>query len=163
MPIDTAKVQGRRALRFNSIEEMHAEVDRLTQAELAGTLTARGNWTLGQVLNHLGAWVNFPFDGYPPSINPPWIIRFIMKFQKKKYLREGLPAGVRIPNIQNGTEAIEVVPLDAGLNTFRAAWKRLAAQCPTRPNPLFGPISHEEWIAGNLRHAELHLSFFNPQ
>jgi hypothetical protein len=49
-PVDTAKVSGRRLLRFESIDEMMAEVDRLVEAERAGRLKRLGNWTLGQTL-----------------------------------------------------------------------------------------------------------------
>ena len=38
---------------------------------------------------------------------------------------------------------------------------RLESQVPTRPNPLFVSLTHEEYIKLNLRHAELHLSFFH--
>ena len=34
---------------------------------------------------------------------------------------------------------------------------------PAKPNPVFGPLTHEQWIQLNLRHAELHLGFLVPQ
>jgi len=38
--------------------------------------------------------------------------------------------------------------------------ERLRAGPPARPNVIFGPLTHDEWIQLHLRHAELHLSFF---
>ncbi|MFM7158861.1 MAG: DUF1569 domain-containing protein, partial [Planctomycetaceae bacterium] len=49
MPIDTAKVSGRRPLRFHSLDDILEEVDRLDQGEVVSI----GNWTPGQNLRHL--------------------------------------------------------------------------------------------------------------
>jgi hypothetical protein len=32
---------------------------------------------------------------------------------------------------------------------------------PAGPNPVLGKLSHQDWIKLNLRHAELHQSFFH--
>jgi len=87
----------------------------------------------------------------------------ILRTRKKKYLYEKLPAGVHIPKVEGGTLATEPLPLDEGLNRFRSAWERLRVSPPTKPNVIFGPMSHEEWTQLNLRHAELHLSFLHPE
>lgn len=157
--VDTGKVADRRRLRFESPREMHAEVDRLLVAERAGTLCRVGNWTLGQSLGHLGAWVNFGFDGNP--VRPPWLIKLYLKVMKNKYMNNGLPAGVKIPNVPGGTLATEPLSTEEGLRRFRAAWERLEAGAPGIPNPVFGPLTHEEWKKIHLRHAELHLGFFH--
>ena len=57
--VDTGKVPGRRPLRFESIDQVLAEVDRLVEAERAGQLKRLGNWTLGQVLGHLAVWAEY--------------------------------------------------------------------------------------------------------
>jgi hypothetical protein len=161
MPIDTAKVTGFRMLRFNSPMEMHADIARLVEADQARRLRQLGNWTLGQNLGHLAAWASYPFEGYP--ISPPFFIRWIMKGRKRKYLQEGLPRGVRIPRVEGGTLAVEVLSTDEGFNRINAAWARLEKNCPMVPNPIFGPLTHEEWIQMHLRHAELHLSFLKVE
>jgi len=53
-PVDTGKIVGRRPLRFETIDQMMAEVDRLVEAERAGRIKRLGNWT--QILGHLSAW-----------------------------------------------------------------------------------------------------------
>jgi hypothetical protein len=158
MKIDTAKVSARRTLRFNSPGEMEADVAKLVEAERAGRVTRVGNWTLGQALNHLGAWVTFAFEEHP--LKPPFFVRWIVGMRKNKYINVGLPAGVSIPKVEGGTVACEPTGLDEGLARFNAAWARLKKERPTRPNVIFGPLSHPEWINLNLRHAELHFSFF---
>ncbi len=68
-------------------------------------------------------------------------------------------AGARIPKVPNGTLGTELMSTEEGLSSFRANFQRIAAECPTRPNVIFGPLTHDEWINLHLRHAELHLSF----
>src|SRR5438105_1697591 len=64
-PVNTGKVAGRRPLRFESIDQVMAEVDRLVEAERAGRLGRLGNWTLGQTLGHLATWTEYAYTGAP--------------------------------------------------------------------------------------------------
>lgn len=160
--INTKNVSGRRAVKFNSVEDVLRDADALVAAERAGGLDAIGNWTLGQAMNHVAAWINFAFDGFPPNLRPPWFVKMVMRFLKGRYIR-GLPAGVRIPKVPGGTMATEVVSTEVGYSALKRAFERLAQIAPTQPSPLFGPMPHSEWIEFNLRHAELHLSFFKPR
>jgi hypothetical protein len=71
--------------------------------------------------------------------------------------------GVRIPRVAGGTLATDPLSLDEGLERFRRVMQRLKAEPHTEPSPIFGPLKHDESIAINLRHAELHLGFFVPK
>jgi hypothetical protein len=155
--VDTAKVD-RRTLRFESIDEALAESDRLAAAERAGRLKPLGNWTLGQALGHLAAWADYAYTGAPLKV--PFFVRWFVRLQKRKFLYGPMQAGVRIPRVEGGTLAIERLSLDDGLERFRRAMQRLKTEAPTKPSSVFGRLSHDESIALNLRHAELHLSFF---
>lgn len=158
--VNTKSVTDRRPLRFDTPQQMWADIDRLAAADRLGTLRRSGNWTLGQNLGHLAAFVDYAYDGFPGR--PPWIIRVILKPMKNKYIRKGLPSGVKIPGTAGGTWAIEAIPLEDGLERMRKAWDRLLKVAPSDPHPLFGKITHEEWKQLHLRHAELHLSFLHP-
>ena len=72
----------RRALRFESIDQMFAEVELLKAAESNGTLRSGGHWTLGQSLNHLAAWVDYGFEGAPIKI--PFLIRKLAPLMKSE-------------------------------------------------------------------------------
>ena len=159
--VDTGRVTGCRTLRFASLDELLADFERLAAAERAGTLRRCGNWTLGQALGHLAAWGQFAFDGLP--MRTPWFVKLILRTQKRKYLRGPLPRGVKIPKVAGGTLGTEPLSLDEGLSRYRAVTERLRREAPTKPSAVFGPLTHEEWIALHLRHAELHLSFFKPE
>jgi hypothetical protein len=153
----------RRTLRFGSIDEAIAEAERLVAAEREGRSTCVGNWKLGQALGHLATWANFAFDGYPPEVRAPLPVRMILRLMRGTILNKGMMPGVRVGKIPEGTVGLEPLDADEGLRRFRAAMERLRASAPTTANPVFGPLTHEQWIALNLRHAELHLSFQCPK
>ena len=160
-PVDTGKVAGRRVLRFESIDQALAEVERLTEAERAGRLRRLGNWTLGQALGHLAAWAEYGYTGSPLKV--PLLIKCILRLRKRKFLYGPMRAGVKIPGVEGGTLATEPVPLEGALGRYRRVLERLKAEAPAAPNPIFGPLAHDESVALNLRHAELHLGFLVPE
>ncbi len=161
--IDTKRVKGRRTLKFATAQEAITEIERLIAAERAGKLEKLGNWSLGTALNHMAEFIDYAYDGFPPDLNPPAVIKFILKFMKGTFLKRPLPAGYRIPDQADGTKATQPVELDIGAARCLKSWKRLASTVPKLTHPIFGPLTHEEWIAGHLRHAELHLSFYIPK
>ena len=149
----------RQTLRFASIDQVIENVEALIEAERGGRLEQRGNWTLGQTLGHLATWASFAFDGYPPQIRPPMPIRLILRLMRGHILTKGMMPGVRLRGVPGGTVGTEPLSTEEGFSRFRAAFGRLRDHPPTLVNPVFGPLTHEQWIALNLRHAELHLSF----
>lgn len=153
----------RRKLRFESVDDALAEAGRLVEAERAGTLDRLGNWSLGQALGHLATWANFAFDGYPSAVRAPWPVRMILRLMRGRILNEGMMSGVKIRGIPEGTVGLDSMDADEGLRRFRAAMERLRSTAPTLENPAFGPLTHEQWIQLNLRHAELHLGHLVPR
>jgi hypothetical protein len=157
-PMNTANVP-RRNLRFAAIDDVLAEIDRIVAADQGGTLKTVGNWTPGQIMGHVAAWIDYGYEGYPMR-PPPWFVRFILRRMAKKFLRHGMPAGKRIPGVEKGTFGIEPLATAEGADRLRRAFRRLASGEPARyDSPAFGPMSAEDRIQFNLRHAELHLSF----
>lgn len=161
--VNTAKVQvgpqGARELRFSSLEEVIHEMERIADAERQGTLKTLGNWTTGQTFGHLASWIDYSYDGFPAALNPPWIIRFIVRLQKKKFLHGKMPRGVKIPGSPDGTYGTEPMALDRGVARLRSSLERLQREKPTKKSVLFGELTHEEWIACTLRHSELHMGY----
>ncbi len=161
--IDTRKVVDRRRLRFEALDEAVRDAEMMADAERGGSLRATGNWSLGQAVGHLAFWARAPFDGYPAMRQPPWLLRKLLPLFKSRFLNNKLPAGARIPGVPDGTFGVEPLPTDQALEELQTNFSRLAKQAPAVPNLVFGPMTHEEWIKLNLRHAELHLSFFHPR
>ncbi len=159
--VNTAKTK-RRTLRFDSLDEMLAEAERITKAERAGKLKRLGNWSPGQAFGHLATWMNFSYEGFPPGARPPALIKFMLRFMRKKFLYQGLPAGVRIPKVDGGTYGTGRITIDDGLDRLRRSVERLRTEPAKFPSPAFGEMTQEERVALNLRHAELHMGFFEP-
>ena len=160
-PVDTGKVAERRILRFESLDQVLAEVERLAEAERAGRLRRLGNWTLGQALGHLASWAEYSYTGAP--LKAPFFVKWFLRLRKRKFLYGPMRAGVKIPRVEGGTLATEPVPLDEALERMRRVLGRLQTEAPTAPNVIFGPLTHDEWVALHCRHAELHLGFFVPE
>jgi hypothetical protein len=159
--VDTRKAP-RRALRFESIPRLRDELATVEAAHRAGTLRTTGNWTPGQVLGHLAAWASYPYDGYP--MNPPGWIRLLGRLTKRRFTRQTrpMPAGFRIHGAPEGTFGVENLEFDEGVRRLHAALDRLETTTPTIINPVFGRLSHAEWVGLNLNHAALHLGFLKP-
>ena len=149
----------RRKLRFDTIDDALADAQRLVDAERAGRLTSCGNWTLGQAIGHLATWANFAFDGYPDSVRAPLPVRMILRLMRSRILNHGMMPGVKVGRVPGGTLGLDVLPPDEAMSRYRTAMERLRATAPTIVNPVFGRLTHDQWIQLNLRHAELHLSF----
>jgi hypothetical protein len=157
--LDTTKVQNRRTLRFNSLDEMLADARALAAAP---NLKQLGNWTLGQALNHMASWIDYPYLGYPPDLVIPEEMKANARAIKHKLMHEPFNPGERIPGPAAGTFATEVVPTDIALARLESAVAHLRSGDPPIPDPAFGKLTAHEWTLMNLRHADLHLSFFVP-
>ena len=149
----------RRKLRFQTMDDALAEAERLVAAERDGRLVQVGTWPLGQTLGHLATWTSFALDGYPSSISPPAPVRWIGRLLRNRVINKGMMPGMKIRNVPGGTLGLEPMSADEGLRRYRTALERLRGNAPTIANPVFGRLTHEQWIQLNLRHAELHLGF----
>ena len=133
---------------------------RTLAAEWAGTLRRSGNWTAGQVFGHLATWINYGYEGYPMRL--PWFIRMLIRRKLPGYLRDGMPAGVRIPNVAGGTYGTDLLSTEEGATRLRAALARMLREPARYDSPAFGKMPEPQRIELNLRHAELHLGFLLP-
>jgi hypothetical protein len=157
MAIDTAKVQNRRQLKFDRLEDILAEVDRLNQ----GKVKTLGNWSSGQILCHLATVMNQSIDGSPVHFSLP--LRILGRLMKGRVLNKGMQPGFQL----KGQAADVLLPpptnWEEGLSKFRAAIGRLQTETKREPSPFLGAMTREDWDKLHCRHAELHLSFLSPQ
>lgn len=158
-PVDTRRSPNFRKLRFESIDDCLQEIERIVDADQRGTLQTAGNWTPGQVLAHVAAWAEYGYDGYPIG-SPPFFIRWILRWQLPNTLKNGMPRGVRIPGVKNGTTGMDAIPTQEAADRLIRVFNRLKNHEPAPfDSPAFGPMSHDDRIRLNLRHAELHLGY----
>lgn len=162
MSVDTKSVAGRRKLRFDSLDDLLAEADRLA----SGEVTMLGNWSLAQVFAHLAAGINSTMDG--STFKPPALMRLmapVMKmFMKKKFIHEGIPSGFQIPKAaQAQFIPADDVEIQTALGQLRSAVERFKSADNLAGHPLLGTLTKEETMQFQLRHAEMHLSFAIPK
>lgn len=156
--VNTKKVRERRVLRLESIEAVLKDLAAIRDAEERGELRAIGNWTAGQILAHLAAWIEYGYEGYPMG-KPPWVLRWILRRMGRQILEKGMRGGVRIPGVSAGTYGADAIPFADAYPRLVKAFERLGREECGFDSPGFGPMSHADRIRLNLRHAELHLSF----
>lgn len=156
MPINTAKIAGRRQLQFTSLDDILADIDRLNQ----GKVRTLGNWTPGQNLKHLATVMNGSLDGI--DVQASFFMRFIARMFKKRMLKMKMPAGFQLPK-----SAHVLIPADTtwedGVHGVQAAIARLKAEPQRHAHPVLGNLTREQWDQLHCRHCELHLSFLVPE
>ncbi|MEL6328283.1 MAG: DUF1569 domain-containing protein [Planctomycetota bacterium] len=158
--VDT-KTAAHRELKFASMDEVKAELDRIEAAVDAGTAGTTGNWTAGQNFDHCARFMRACLDGFDG--NAPWIVRKIAQmFLKKGALdpAKKLPAGFKLPKAASSMLPEEGIDDGEGLRRLREQIARLdAGEKMTHPSPLLGPLTHEEWLVLHRKHFALHLGF----
>ncbi len=153
--VDTKKVSGRRALRFNTVEEILADAERLA----AAPATTLGNWSQGQIYRHLGETMNQCIDGL--DISPPWYFKIIGRLIRRRFLTKPMPAGFQLP------KSTKLLPpeigIDDGLQYLHDAVARLRNESKRCDSPLLGKMTADDWTLLHCRHAEHHLSYIVGQ
>ncbi|MEQ1824389.1 MAG: DUF1569 domain-containing protein [Pirellula sp.] len=156
--VDTKKVGARRQLKFDSLEEISNEVERLARAKNLKTL---GNWTSGQVLMHLAIVMHGAVDGMEVKIPLPmrWMMPIVLYFRKDKFLNAPMPAGFSLPKAAAKVLIPGPTSWEDGLVAIRTGLQRLQSRPKLAKHPFLGDLTEEEWTKVQCRHCELHLSF----
>ena len=157
MAIDTSKVGNRRQLQFGAIEEILADVERLNKVQFK-TL---GNWSAGQILQHLTIVMNSSIDGSPMRLS--WPLRIVGRLAKKRMLAKGMKPGLQLPT--SAAKALVPAPIswEEALVGFRRSIHRQHTEPDRKPHGFFGPMTRDEWNRLHCHHAALHLSFLVPE
>jgi hypothetical protein len=151
-----AEIAGRRQLHFADPDAVVREAESL----LAKGYTRSGNWSLGQMADHLAQTVERSMDGFTSMLPAPvrWLIRWLV-FQKVQR-HEPLFRRVEAPKYLRPGDSVED---RAGVERLKAALARLTAHdAPMHPSPVFGKMTNAEWREVHLWHCEHHLSFLHP-
>ena len=158
--VDTKKAT-RRNIRFEDCSSILADLDRLESAEKAGTLTRHGNWTLGQITHHLADLIEQSIDGFRFSAPAP--IRMIFRLLRPMILGRPFPTGIKLKGQSATLLPAPDITSEQGLAALRTQIQRLEEGAEmNEPSPLFGRLTHAQWMDLHRRHAELHLGFLDP-
>lgn len=141
---------------FENFDELLAEVRSLG----ARPTRQLGNWSLGQICQHLGIGMHECALGDKIFTAPLWL-RVLGPWIRPRILKRGLPRGFQIPR---GGEKLLPAPVtfDEGLATLEGGLATLRSTDRRTAHPVFGKMNLAEWDQFHLRHAELHLSHIVP-
>lgn len=157
-PIDTTKVEGRRTVRYETYDDLLADAERLAGVEVR-TL---GNWSYGQILDHLARSIHAMIDG--PGFRMPMPMRFVMRLlMMKKMVHQELPPGFKFPvKVADRFCPPEDAQVGPSLAALREAVTRVQSTDQRGLHPAFGTVKTSDWDSFQLRHCELHMSFVQP-
>lgn len=178
--VDTRRVR-RRPVRLAAWSDLAAELERVQSASRAaaqgtGAFRVLGNWSAGQILQHLATTIERSMDGFraPAAWEIPSGsgVEKLVGYPDRARRRDGVamarakllghehdPAG---PSVGGAGELDPWAQVwtDDGVALLRRSLDRVhAGHRMERPSPTIGPLSPDEWARFHLRHAELHLSF----
>lgn len=157
MSINTKQVTERREVRYESFDDLLQDAERLA----SGEVTTAGNWSFGQILEHLARAFHMTIDGANFGLPSPvqWALR---TFMMKRFLRDGITPGFTIPKNARTTLLPAPVETEDGLRQLRDAVSRLKQESQRSINPVLGKITPDQSDTFQLRHAEMHMSFVKP-
>jgi hypothetical protein len=145
----------RRRLHYDSLDEVVADAERAVAANSATS----GNWSLGQIIEHLATAHDKMIDGF--GFTAPWPLQTVGHlFFKKRILKKGLTPGFKL----SPKATAILVPGDttdpaAALEHLRQSTQRLKTEQKRSPHPFLGAMTVDECTQMCLRHAELHMGF----
>jgi Protein of unknown function (DUF1569) len=149
-----AMTPGRRTLRFDRLDEIMPDVERLL-----GGHTVVGRWSLAQLCRHLASTLRRTAD--LPASTPVDRSRFVDEETRRRVFEtalipEGYPAPPAVtPDDTAGVHA-EAEGLRQAIDHYRAS------AGPAIPHLFLGPLTKAEWERYHLIHCAHHLSFAIP-
>jgi hypothetical protein len=145
---------GRRTLRFESLDEVMPEVERLLKGH-----TTVGSWSLPQICRHLAGAMRRVVD--LPASTPVDLSKRVPDEVKRQVFEAGvLPEGLPGPPEVIPGETLSAREEAEGLRAAIAHYR--ASSGPVTPHRFFGPLSKAEWDRLQLVHFAHHLSFAIP-
>jgi len=153
MTVITKKVQGRRTVRYETIDDFLQDAEGLANGEVRQL----GNWSLGQIFKHMAMSLDSSIDGAGFMLPAParWLMSLLMK---KKFLTKSISAGFKT----TATFTPDPTSTEEGLAALRKAIARQEHESKRAMHPGFGNLTREEHTLFHLRHAEMHMSFIVP-
>lgn len=137
------------------MNDLLADIDALDRR---GEVQSTGNWTAAQNVEHVARFIDISVDG--TDLKASLILRLLGPMVKKSVLAKPMKPGFKLPS---KLAARFVPPADVtwedAVNHLRTIIGRAQKERMSGRSPVFGQLTHEEWVQLHCRHAELHFSF----
>lgn len=146
---------------FYSIPELRESLNCMQRAHETGELTTTGGWTVGQNLEHCGKFIQESFDGF--SFSMPLVFRLLgstmlkpMYTKRKSQFKPGIKAPKSAADLMPSGE----ITIEDGLALMSTQVARIeSGEQMTQASPLFGKLTHEQWVNLHLNHCRMHFGF----
>jgi hypothetical protein len=170
-----ASAAPRRSVVVGSWDDLSCEVERVERASRPDGegLRVTGNWSAGQILEHLARTIERSIDGFgaaPPTPPTPPTVRGARLFG-----RRGAPEDVyrksraltlpMSPGSESAAAPGEIDPAaqvwtrDGAARLGAAIRRAREGHAMDKPSPTLGRMTRADWETFHFRHAALHLSF----
>lgn len=157
MPKSSSACCRRQSLEFGDLSEAVAHGRSLQDTGYQQL----GNWSLGQVCNHLAGTMEFSIDGFPSTLPTPVAAVMRTAFFYVPFMPR-IISRLRAPTLPALAQA-DPVEDAAGLQRLADAVARVsAANIEFQRNPILGRLTPEQWHRFHVWHAQHHLSFLKP-
>lgn len=155
-PVKTSAVSGRRTLRFATIRDVLTDAERFGPS---GPTTHVGNWTPGEIVDHLANVIDFCVVGFPPEMKVALPFRLLARLMRNAFLTRPMRAGFTLPSNARAFLPRPGVSWSEGLDHLRRAVAAFERADALHASPAFGAMTKAQWEQLHCRHGELHLSF----
>jgi hypothetical protein len=148
----------RRTLTFKNLDDLVSDLQSVSTVGIGSS----GGWTPAQNVEHVARGIDTSIDGFTFTVPLP--MRILGRLIKGRVLTKGIPAGkIKIPPAAQAAfcPGPETRFEDAAKHLTDAV-ERAKRKKMTAVSPIFGKLSHEQWVALHCRHAEMHFSFLHP-
>jgi hypothetical protein len=162
-PVETKCVAERRDPRFETLEDVLADLDDAERAHEAGALRTLGNWSAGQIYDHVAILFEGSLDGFPPE-KPALPLRIAGRgfywLLRLGVIRGPMKPGIRFPKGVSWLDPRDDVSFEQGARRLRDAIERVQrGEKMKHKSPLLGMMRHEDWLGLHCSHASMHFSF----
>ena len=144
----------RRQVHFDTLDDVLRDAESL----LRHGYQKAGNWSLGQVGDHLGRAIRMSREGFPWAWNKVMqrLARklFLRKFLSRTVTHLRLPSPITVKDFVDDQEGVAC--LAAGIERFQQPGGDYVEHM------VFGPLTEDQWTQFHLWHCEHHLSFLIP-
>lgn len=149
----------RRKLHLDDATHVAAELDRLRRVGYQST----GNWTLGQICQHLSAYLKGSLDGFDCAFG--WATRCCAGrvVLTRMLTQHKHPSGLKCPQALlpgPADQCPDAIEIENYLDLFQRRFPFHTGAF--HPSPTLGELDKDQWLAYHLIHAEHHLACLMP-
>lgn len=146
----------RRELHFENLDQILTDAVEIT----SGGYTTTGQWTGAQIITHVAGLIGVANRGADFAVPLP--LRIVGRLLKPLHARP-LKPGITMPKMARPSLAPPTdTTLDQAITLLRNEVNEANNKPMSYPSPIFGRLTHDQWVALHCRHAELHFSFIRP-